>query len=226
MEQQVIHDAAANLFWTYSDKVGLASASEEVIASAGQCLLNQPFTTQVLSQYGYSDFPDQDKRKFGQSIAAEADAFAVKGENLSGVIYAEDAVTGRSPTALGLDTSMLNAVPKQVRAGGPEVEKLGVLCLRHPLPAVVFSKTKPRQSVFEVADTALALGFSMPMYLGNAQTMQVADSLFVTTGILYIPVPDKQHGVLWGTVIQNSCRFVKGASLHWDCGQTSLDVQW
>lgn len=223
---QIVHDAAAYLFWTLAASVGVAGATEAVIASAGRCLLEMPFTGDVLGQYGFQKLPLNDQREFGRAIAAEAERYAVKGENMDGVIYAEDAQAGRSPSAQHVQTSHLAAIPRRVVASGAKIEKVGRLCLRHPLPAVVFTDSRPRGGILEVADTSPALGFDLPMFLANVSTNQLGDGLFVSTGIFHIPVPDARHGDEWGTAIQNSTRFVSGIQFYGEAGTATVAVSW
>lgn len=109
---------------------------------------------------------------------------------------------------------------------GAKIEKAGRLCLRHPLPAVVFTDSRPRGGILEVADTSAALGFDLPMFLANVSTNQLGDGLFVSTGIFHIPVPDARHGDEWGTAIQNSTRFVRGIQFYGEAGTATVEVSW
>lgn len=226
LNPQIVHDAAAHLFWTMAESVGINEATEAVIDSSGRCLVEQVFTGVVLSQYGFEKLPLSDQREFGNAIAAEAERFAIKGENMDGVIYAEDAQGGRSPSAQHVLTTHLGAIPKRVVASGAKIEKIGRLCIRHPLPAVVFSDTRPLGSVIEVADTSTALGFNLPMFLSDVTTTQLDDELFVSAGVFHIPVPDTRAGNEWGAVIQNSTRFISGIQFHVENGNSTVDVEW
>lgn len=226
LNPQIVHDVAAHLFWTLAEAVGVAGANEAVVDSAGQCLLDQPFTTGVLCQYGIETLPSDDQREFDSAIAAEAERFAVKGENMNGVIYADDAQIGKSPSAQHVQTAALKAIPSRVSANSQMIEKVGLLCIRHPLPAVVFSDTRPHGGVLEVADTSAALGFHLPMFLANVTSQQIGERLFVSTGIFHIPVPDTTHGDLWNMVIQNSTRFIGGIKFYSESGDAAVDVQW
>lgn len=223
----IVHDAAAYLFWTLADEVGVDTADEAVIESGGQCLLEQPFTMAVLSQYGVEGLPHNDQHEFGRAIAIEAERFAVKGENMGGIIYAEDAQGGKSPSAQHVNTDLLKSIPKRVTTGGVNIEKIGRLCLRHPLPAVVFSETKQHSSVIEVGDTMAALGFYMPMFLAvSPPYQQLADRLFVFSGVFQIPVMDTRYGDRWSHAIQNSMRFVDRFVIHGESGDTTVKVEW
>lgn len=223
---QIVHDAAAFLFWTLAEGVGVNGANEAVIDSSGRCLLELPSSGDVLGQYGFQTLPPSDQREFGNAVAAEAERFAVKGENMDGVIYAEDAQSGRAPSAQGVQTEHLRAIPRRVVASGAKILKAGRLCLRHPLPAVVFSDTHPSGGILEVADTAAALGFQLPIFLANVATTQVGDNLFVSTGIFYIPAPDSCYGGKWGSAIQNSSRFVDEFHCYGPDGKTVVKVEW
>ncbi len=224
--QRIVHDAAAYLFWMLADEIGVARAGQAVIDSAGRCLFEKPFTDDVLAQYGFLGLSPNDQTDFLSAIATEAERFAIKGENMDGVIYAEDAQEGRSPSAQHVQTAHLEVIPRRVIVSGAKIEKSGWLCLRHPLPAVVFSEVCPSSDILEVANTSAALGFHLPMFLGNFSTTQFGERLFVSTGIFHIPVPDNSQGNAWGKAIQNSVRFIRGVSFCGEAGIASVDVEW
>lgn len=226
LNPQVVHDAAAFLFWTLADVIGVDGANEEVIYSSGRCLLDQPFTGDVLGQYSVEQLSSIELHKFFSAIAAEAERFAVNGENMDGIIYADDAQTCKTPSAQFVNTNQLNVTPKNIITDGGKIEKLGKLCLRHPLPAVVFSEKSQNGNIIEVADTFNAIGFHMPMFLSNIASQQIGDHLFVFTGIFHIPVPDAGQGNLWSSVIQNSMRFVDGVCFYGQPANTIIEVHW
>lgn len=222
---QIVHDAAAYLFWTLAETVSVADADDAVVESSGQCLLKQSFTTAVLCRYGFDKLHHEDQIEFANAIAVEAEHFAVKGQNMNGVIYAEDAQSGRSPSAQHIDTVPLRFMPTRV-ISDRRIEKLGSLCIRHPLPAVVFSDTEPHGGVIEVADTSCALGFHLPMFLANISCQKIGETLFVSKGIFHIPVPDTRLGDLWDSTIQNSIRFVSGIKFHGQSSDVAVEIEW
>lgn len=222
---KIVHDAAAYLFWNLAESIGVAEANNAVVESAGQCLLKLPFTVTVLAQYGFEKLPPADKQEFGNAVATEAERYAIKGENMDGIIYADDAQGGRSPSAQDVDTLALRVIPRRVTSN-ESIQKLGRLCLRHPLPAVVFSDTVPRNGIIEVADTYDALGFQLPIFMFNAASQQLADGLFVSRGVFHIPVPSTRHGVLWDTAIQNSSRFVSRIKFYGEATEVTVEVEW
>jgi hypothetical protein len=227
LNPQIVHDVAAYLFWTMSETVGVTGANEAIVKSAGQCLFEQPFTAAVLSQYDIEKLSYNAQRELGRAIAAEAEYFAMKDVNMDGIIYVEDAQNGKSPSAQNVQTGILKAIPRQVSRTGLKIEKKGSLCLRHPLPSVVFSDTRPHGSVFEVADTLAALGFHLPMFLNNVAFQQLGERLFVSKGIFHIPVPNTSHGDLWNKAIQNSTRFVCSVTFFLNAADSTIvDVQW
>lgn len=201
----VVHDAAANLFWSLAEDIGVTETYEAVTGSSGKCLFDQSCANFVLDQYGYSTMPASTKIEFSDAVAAEANHFALKGANMTGIIISDDAETGRSLSALSVDASALKTVPRRVITN-KSIEKAGYLCLRHPLPAVVFSSKEPSSIFIEVADTALALGFAYPIYILIDVCQKFSVDKFVMTGIFYIPTPNLEIGEAWGRVIQNSTR--------------------
>lgn len=222
----LIHDAAAHLFWTLAAGVGVAAASDEVIETDGTCLLAKPFSAAVLAPYGVAELSrDQLMSLFG-SIAGEAQGFASRGENMQGIVYADDAENGRSPSAAALDTSILKVIPRDLGCTGAALEKIGKLCLRHPLPAVVFSERRPSASLIEVADTTTALGFHLPIFLSNISTQQLSGNVFASSGVFHIPVPHPEAGERWSGAIQNSSRFIDCVVFTSKAGETRIQVSW
>lgn len=222
---QVVHDAAAFLYWTMAEAIGVPDTHDAVMETGGHCLLVQEYSASVMSQYGYSDLPPAVKQAFDSAIASEAERFSIKGENLLGTIYAEDAQTGRSPSAENVDTEAVRAIPTQIM-GNESVKKFGRLCLRHPLPAVVFSDTPLQSEIIEVKETTEALGFHLPMFLTGATCQKISDELFVLTGVFHIPVADSNYGDLWCSVIQNANKFVSRASFHLPKKTIEIQINW
>lgn len=221
-----VNDAAAFLFWTLAESLGVSEANNVVAESAGRCLLKQPFTDMILSRYCDSSLPSADRAAFQKAIAIEAERCAVNKANNNGMVYTEDAIRGRSPSAKLVDTSTLKRLPKKIIKNGAGIENVGRLCLRHPLPAVVFSKTAPLEPFVEVADTTDALGFHIPMFLCNFACQQATDDLFILMGIFHIPVPDKRQGDLWNRAIQNSSRFINRMAFISGESTVNINVEW
>ncbi len=226
LDPRSVHDAAAHLFWMMASEVGVAEANDTVIASAGRCLMEQIFTEEVLGRYGAYGVSHRDRNEFCNAIASEAENFARNGKNLNGIIYSEDADIGRSPSAMHVETGRLRIIPRKIIRPGEDVQKIGQLCLRYPLPAVVFSDTPPTSPFIEVADTARALGFHLPMFLSDVSTTQVGDNYFVSNGVFQIPVPDSFHGDQWNKAIPNSARFVKYFRYYTGQSVACFEVEW
>ncbi|MGF6534269.1 hypothetical protein P3T20_005073 [Paraburkholderia sp. GAS206C] len=226
LNPQIVHDIAAQLFWLLAESAGVEATSEAVIDSGGRCLVEAPFSTSVLGQYGFDKLSPDERRGACEAIAAEAEAFTLNGENMNGIVYGEDAAEGRAPSAQDVETAHLKVLPKDLSYSGQALEKTGRLCLRHPLPAVVFTNVAPRGEVLEVADTSDALGFHLPMFLSHVATTQLDDNLYVSMGIFHIPVPDSEHGDQWVRAIANSTRFIDGVQFGGAGGVTSVDVTW
>lgn len=226
LNPRIVHDIAAQLFWLLAESDGVEATSGAVIESGGRCLVESPFAASVLSQYGFDQLSPEEQRDACQAIAEEAETFTIKGENLNGIVYSEDAAEGRAPSAQNVETAHLKVLPKDLIYSGQTLEKTGRLCLRHPLPAVVFTDVAPRGGVFEVADTSYALGFHLPMFLFNVATTQLDDNLYVSMGIFHIPVPDSEHGDQWARAIGNSTRFIDRLQLIGAGGVTTVDVTW
>lgn len=226
LNPQVVHDAAANLFWSLAAKIGVAEANEKVIESRGRCLLEHSFSQEILATVGMQDVLGEARTLAENAILEEAEHHAIAEENMQGLIFAEDAAAGRSPSASSVNTAPLNWTPMKVTRSGAPIQRMGSLCLRHPLPAVVFTHAVPSGPVLEVDSTCNALGFHLPMFLSNLAVMPIDENLFVCTGVLAIPVPDLEQGKLWNQAILNSMRFVRGIKLCGDTEVSTVDVEW
>jgi hypothetical protein len=200
-------------------------ANQSVRDTTGECLFSQPFTVPVLAEHGFGEFSHEEKQQFIDAVADEAVKYAVEEKNMNGVVYAEDAMSGRSPTAQDLDVTMLNVVPRQLITS-QEVERLGCLCLRHPLPAVVFANRQPQSKLIEVGETTEALGFHLPIFLSVNSYQPIIESLFALIGIFFIPAPDEYYGELWNGVIQNSTRFSEGLKIFEGSSYIEVEVEW
>lgn len=224
IDDATVHDISAFLFWTLSEKVGYDSARNMVMQSSGNCLLSQSFTNEILARYKLSNLSSDIQKALRESVAKEAMAYAIKKENMLGIVYAEDTHDGRSPTAKQLDTSHLNIAPKRIIVKSENIRKIGKLCLRHPLPAVVFSATMPKKRIIEVDDTATALGFPLRIFLWINSQQQVEGNAFAISGVFYIPVRDTRQGDQWNYCIQNSIRFAKSATFVNDSSVITTDI--
>ncbi|MEC4339604.1 hypothetical protein VPH13_12850 [Stenotrophomonas pavanii] len=226
LNPKVVNDAAAMLFWQWVHEEGIDHVTAQVLATNGQCLLNLPFTDKTLSVYGFDQITGQDRIVAFSAIADEAFVHANNQENLIGIIYQDDARTGRSPSAEDVQTQHLQSIPKSMIQTGPGIEEIGMLCLRHPLPALLFSPEPPASQFVKVADTSDALGFQMPMYLAITHCQPIAESLFASCGIFYIPAPDPQKGAWWMSAIQNATCFIDGTTYIVDGGSGELKPVW
>ncbi|WP_372997716.1 hypothetical protein [Marinobacter sp.] len=222
----IVHDAAAHLFWMMAEILGVQETTEAVIESSGYCLMQQIFTSEVLSKYNFHNLPKEDRNLFCKAIATEAEEFSIKRQNMEGIIYGDDAEAGRSPSAQYVNTADLEVLPRSITALGENIEKIGRLCIRHPLPAVVFSDECPPQDIIQVACTSDALGFQYPIFLGHISTQQLTDGLFASSGIFFIPAPNGEIGKKWSQVIQNSGRFFKETLFNREFGTSTLRVDW
>jgi hypothetical protein len=222
----LVHESATHLFWNMAAQDGFDATVEAVADSEGECLVRGQSVDKVMLQVGIRSLNSLAKRELCRAVAAEAVKFVRAGKNMNGIIYGDDAENGRSPSATHVETRHLWGNPRQVIRYGASVEKMGSLCLRHPLPAVVFSKDAPFGSVIEVGNTAIALGFHCTMFLGEISAQQISDDLFALMGVFFIPASDRSRGDMWGKVIQNSVRVIDRIEFQMAEGDFSVDVLW
>ncbi|CRY84161.1 hypothetical protein [Yersinia intermedia] len=223
--KKAINDAAAFLFWKHAERVGVQSASNDVLATNGSCLLRQDFSNEVFDNYyDFQSIDLETTSAFKEEVAAHAVAYCQTQENIIGTIYIEDLKSGRSHTANNIDVSDLNNNPVSIKGNKPP--KFGKLCIRHPLPAVVICESEPSRTIFKIADTATALGFSITMYMGPIDITPIAENMWLVTGIIYIPVPTIKIGDDWNRVIQNKVSMVSGLTMPINGKMSQLEFEW
>jgi hypothetical protein len=219
-----INDAAAYLFWKLAERVGVQSASEVVIETEGRCLLKQDYSNEVFDKYIVETMDDKTVKLFKEQVANHANEFCQAEQNIIGTIYVEDLLVGRSPTAKEINSCAFNNTPKKIT--GTKLPQFGKLCIRHPLPAVVVCDSEPPRTIFEIKDTETALGFKVPLFMGPIDIEQIADDMWLVTGIVHIPVPSKNIGKMWNSVIQNNISVVEEMTIYNKIGEYKLGFQW
>lgn len=220
---QILEDAAAWLFWTLVAKNGFAPTLDEVLNTKGRSLLDCSDKEVIFSRYPLKDMPQDDFTQLCDAVAEYGWRKASQEENLIGMIYIEDRESGRAPSAVDIDTKGLD-LPLKVK--GDTLPTYGSLCIRHPLPAVVFTDTPPpAKGHFRVKDTR-ALGFSMPLWIAPHAADKVAEGLWLVTGIFYIPENLELSGHPWANVIPNSICSQKGMVLQGKKSPVKLDFLW
>lgn len=225
IQAQEIHNIASLLFWKFVEKEGPSRAVDQILLTGGQCLFSQAFSNAVLSEEKLNFLPNPQRDQTYQRIKDEVVACLKARRPLNGIIYADDAIGGRAPSATKIDTHKLNFLPKNTQVEG-HIDVIGELCVRHPLPAVVFSDQKPSKTFIQINSTAKALGFNIPMFM-QLQAMNVcAGNLFCLAGTLYVPVPSDEHASLWKSVIPNANTIISGFSIGTGSSKISIDFSW
>lgn len=219
---QLLEDAAAWLFWTLVSRDGFELTLKNVLQTRGQSVLSNPEREAIFRRYPLDGMPTSTFSAFCTAVAEHAYSRAVREENLTGMIYSEDRLSGRTSSAAGISASHLNL---PVTIEGDRFPQCGSLCLRAPLPAVAFADSPPPEGILRVADTH-ALGFSMPLWLSPQTVSQVDSRLWIITGIFYIP----QHPALtdraWKEVIPNAVCARERIIMEKDGEALSLDFHW
>jgi len=223
-DEPTIHNLAAEMFWRMADEIGVFNVNKRVLETKGRCLLDHRFDSDLWREYPLPSLPDGEAGRVLEAVAVEAFDFTRDQQNMIGQVFLEDWQSGRSPSAANVDTQALARTPSFTC--DQSIERLGRLCLRHPLPAIVFADREPAQGVIQVDDTATALGFDLPMFLTIAGCQRINDATVVLTGYFQIPVPDVATGNQWNHVIQNSSRAVSGVIISLPEGQFTFAYRW
>lgn len=225
LNQQVVHDVAAQLFWHMARQDGVQRANQQVIETQGKCLTAMPLASSIFAEYRFEELPTTVQVQFLDAVETEATEYAEQERNLQGMIFAEDAATGRSPSAKDLSTTHLSRQPTSMDVSS-NIPKVGRLCLRAPLPAVVYCDAPADSPFIWVEDTVTALGFDAPMFMTDLNCIQIDEGNYVYTGIFSIAVPDVELGAKWHQVVPNSSRFVHAISGFVGEQRLSVNVSW
>lgn len=223
-DKATIHNLAAEMFWRMADDIGVGQTNERVLATEGRCLLEHPIDNDLWQEYPLASLPDEEASRVLKAVSFEAFDYTRAEQNMIGPVFLEDRQSGRSPSAAAIDTQPLAKTP--TFTSNDPIERIGRLCLRHPLPAVVFADREPRGGIIQVDDTATALGFDLPMFLALTGCQPAPDETVILTGYFHIPVPDVATGDLWNHVIQNSTRAVSSVAIFRPEGQLVIDFDW
>ncbi|MEQ9947312.1 hypothetical protein [Pectobacterium aroidearum] len=219
---QFLEDAAAWLFWTLASRNGFGPTLEKVLQTEGQSVLDCTDSETIFSRYPLEGMSATTFTALCDAVAAYAYDCAVSEENLVGMVYSEDRFTGRSPSAADISTSHLD-LPLTVI--GDTLPEYGMLCLRHPLPAVVFGEGMPPEGLFRVADTT-ALGFGMPLWLHPHTASQIESGVWLLTGIFHIPENLDLSRRPWTEVIPNAVCASSGMMFETWGNVVNLEFVW
>ena len=219
----IIEDIAAWLFWSLVDRFGFRETLFDVEITKGLSIFDSPDKKSILERYNFSYLSEKQLTNFYKIVAEYAyNRCCVEKTNLVGIVYLEDMPSGRSPSAKFINTKNYN-VPVSVL--GDNLEKLGTLCIRYPLPAGLFSRTLPKTHIFRVENTD-SLGFEMPMYIRVDGMTKCAEDLWMIAGIFYIPENVSLMGKKWNKIIPNSVCFQNSASFYTQDGKIDIVINW
>ena len=77
-----------------------------------------------------------------------------------------------------------------------------------------------------INDTSKALGFHIPIFLLDAASQKVSNTLFLLTGVFRVPVPTVEQCDKWNRAIQNSSHFISGTTIILDDEQINVTAEW
>ncbi|MBN0172581.1 hypothetical protein JTL52_18085 [Pseudomonas aeruginosa] len=221
----VIHEIAAQLFWKLADDAGFNPASKMVLSTEGEALFDQAATNRIVGRCLRAELNNEDAKLLFDRVREECCSLLMREENPQGILYHEDAQACISPEAKYINAKPLDVAPSSLQIEGA-YEEMGALCIRHPLPAVVFATRPNSKPLIKVADTRRALGFSYPIFMVSPSVRDMGNGLYALTGIMRIPVVNEDIGDGWDKVILNSTRFVAGFKCYTGLGKVSVGVDW
>lgn len=219
---QLVDDTAAWLFWTLAAKNGFSRTQQDILDSSGRSVLACAERESIFGSYKINDLPDVAFAEFCGEIAKYTYQKTINEENMIGIVYLEDMKSGRSPSAAEINTTDFN-IPLTV--SGEQLPSYGMLCIRHPLPAVVIGENEPKSGYFRVENTE-CLGFDYPMYM-TAKTAQRIDSGgWLITGVFHIPENAELARRYWKELVPNSICARDNLHLYEEGGSSLLRFEW
>lgn len=225
-QESYLQDFAAYLFWNFATEAGVAEAVERFESSDEDWTRKTHLIERALEQAGPVRLSAGDINVLVANAVKEIRRYNARGVNIAGVIYSDDRAALRSPSAMDLVIPTLQA--PRVSAKSPQsksaIHKAGELCLRHPLPAVVFSAVEPDKgkSVLQVEDTTRALGFPYPLFLTGIRVHPLAEGALALTGMFVVPVQDDRASAAIKSCIPN-CMLVKSG---FTAGDHTFEFDW
>lgn len=222
-------DFAAYLFWNVAAEAGVAEAVERFESNDEDWTRKTHLIEKALEQAGPVRLSAGDINVLVTNAVKEIRRNNAHGLNITGVIYSDDRAALRSPSAMDLVIPTLQAPRVSAKSAQSlsAIQKAGQLCLRHPLPAVVFSSVKPDEgiSVFQVADTARALGYAYPLFLTGIRVHTLAEGEFALTGMFVVPIQDERASAAIKACIPN-CLLVRSGFTTGGQGEHSFEFAW
>lgn len=225
-QESYFQDFAAYLFWNVATDVGVAAAVEQFDSNDEDWTRKTHLIETTLEQAGPVRLGAGDINLLVSNAVKEIRRYNARGVNIAGVIYSDDRAEMRSPSTMDLVIPTLQA--PRVSAKSPQsmsaIQKAGELCLRHPLPAVVFTTAAPDKGkgVFQVADTTRALGYPYTLFLTGIGVHPLPDGTFALTGMFIVPIQDDRASAAIRACIPN-CMLVRGG---FTAGDHTFDFDW
>lgn len=221
MHKFKINHAASLFFWLRANEIGVQQAILQFEKEgASSFVVEAPNWKEVL----FAAALDGSEADLQELIATEIEEHLRVERQLTGPLYLDEITTGRSSEAKNVDPSGVLQQPVKIRHSGV-IQSTGLLCLRHPLPAVVVASDPiDGPDVIRVGTTQAALGAEYPLFLFVEGCAQVDTGLYVLSGVFSIPAVDQDHSRQWDRLIQNSRRFLKEFKLLRPLGEV-VDVE-
>lgn len=225
-QESYLQDFAAYLFWNVAAEDGVAGAVARFEANEEDWARKTHLIQKSLEEAGPVRLSAGDIDVLVADAVKEIRRYSARGMNITGVIYADDRAALRSPSAMELVIPKLQAprVSSKSAQSMSTLQKAGQLCLRHPLPAVVFTSVAPDKgkSVLQVADTTRALGFPYPLFLTGIRVHTLAEGALALTGMFVAPIQDDRASAAIKSCIPN-CMLVRGG---FTAGEHTFEFDW
>jgi len=217
-----IEDSAAVLFWNIVQEKTYIDACELVLSTHGRGIFSGKKSSEILMNYGVFSASPDDLKRFCTKVANHAYIYTKNKVNMIGVVYRDDLIKGRSPSATKINLTYHNI---SVRAYGSTLQKLGRLCLRTPLPSVVVADLAPSCDYFQVKDTS-SLGYEYPVFMAVQSLQQLENGQWLIMGIFHLPENIKKCATPWNKIIPNSLTSHDHLLISTSCGEQNISYVW
>lgn len=221
------YDIASILFWSVVTEAGSVNdAVNLMLESNCDCLFEEKHVQKAMSLYDPGGSQEHFLRAVRDDVESHVFDSINRHENLNGAYFLDE-----SPLVGTFNTSDEECAfawnPPRISVAKASLSEYGILWVRRGLPASVFSNRPPpvHGGALLVEDTASALGSAYPLILAVAESVEVYENAYVTSGVFYVPVRDRALGHLVMSHIPNSIVFSEAVELNLHSTRAIVNVE-
>ncbi|KXS55411.1 MAG: hypothetical protein AWU57_190 [Marinobacter sp. T13-3] len=219
---QITYHIASILFWIAARESGYTKTLAQIITEP-EMVVKTRYIKELFSRMPCTnDWPTETRVEVISAAMHYIKIAAKAGDRFLGTPRSDDYGHGRSEEARHEATAHLRHTIRTCKAIDPEapMPRAGELCLRTPLPAMIFTTKDLGGEAFVITNTEKALGFHWPI-IATAYSGHRTDNgvLMIMDPELHIPVPSQTVGAQWSRIIPNAVPFIDQVSIPAPAGQ-------